>query len=145
MCVLNSSLPMVAELGIPRRVPEPVGLQLFRLLDALSTLESQAAHAVEPQPHLPSLVSSACHLLQLWLAPPPWVQLAVHDSFRNLCVRDTHQNPFLEATHPCLETTLPSHRLTFSVRVYLPPAPGPVPTSQLPGPTALSRQGRPNP
>lgn len=61
MCVLNSSLPMVAELGVPRRVPGPVGLHLFRLLDAQSPRDlSQAAGAMEPQPRLSSLVSSAC-------------------------------------------------------------------------------------
>lgn len=142
MCVLNRSLPMVAKLGVPRRVPGSVGLQLYRLLNAQSTRESQAAGAVEPQPCLPSLHA---HGLQLWLAPQPWVQLAVHGSFRNLYVRDIPQNPFLESTHPCSVTTLPAQRLAFSVRIYPPPAPRLVPTSQLPGSTALSRQCRPNP
>lgn len=67
-----------------------------------------------PSPICPLWSALHAHLLQLWLAPLPWVQLAVHGSFRNLCVRDTPQNPFLESTHPCLETTLPSHRLLLS-------------------------------
>ena len=140
MCVLNRSLPMVAKRGVPRRVPGPVGLQLYHLLNAQSTRESQAAGAVEPHPCLPSLHA---HGLQLWLAPLPWVQLAVHGSFRNLYVRDIPQNPFLESTHPCSVTTLPAQRLAFSVRIYPPPAPRLVPTSQLPGSTAL--KCRPNP
>lgn len=81
---------MVAELGVPRRVPGPVGLHLFRLLDAQypgTCLRLLVQWNPSPACSLWSVLRA--HLLQLLLAPPPWVQLAVHGSFRNLYVRDT--------------------------------------------------------
>lgn len=78
VCPAVSSLQTVTDLVIPRRVPGPVGLQLLLPLGAhpMSALP-QAAHVVDAQPSLPSLVSSACpQPPQLLLASPSFMQLS---------------------------------------------------------------------
>lgn len=83
----------VAELGIPRRVPGPESLQLFPLLHAHPTRDlSRSAHAVETQPSLPSLVSSACPPLLAFISTST-LCAAVQGTFMNLYVRDAPQNP----------------------------------------------------